>query len=685
MSMSSPLASTATGLLGSGGVAPSRTHPQAALAFRPDLEGLRGVAVLSVLAVHAFPDLLRGGFIGVDIFFVLSGYLISTILFRSIDAGRFSILDFYAARIRRLYPALCLVLIACLVFSVWFTFPSVSRQVGHHVAAGALFMSNIALWNEAGYFDAASETKPLLHLWSLGIEEQFYIVWPVAVLAMSRYRRWALLLIVTALVLSFVWNIAWVVDKPKATFFLPPTRFWELLVGALLAYLTVYRMAPVDWISERLPSSWKPQQRAGDLLSWAGMVMLAIALWLIDKTDHFPGWWALLPTLGTFALIAAGHTSTVNRHLLAQPVLRFCGAISYPLYLWHWPLLSFPVALGIAMSTELRIGILVTSVLLAVLTVQNFEKPVRSAPAGRTAPMGLFVLLIAIGASGWLVQRSDGWLNRYPVEIRAIASAEFASEYPAWRVDECFLRLGASPEQFSPACSDSQMGEGPSVFLWGDSHAAALYPGLSKLLAEQSTKPRLAQFTAALCPPLLVTPAQSSASCEAMTAFIVRKLVETAPDTVVLGGHWLRYSTSQSQQNITMAQLRTTVLWLKQIGVRHVVVFGQAPTWTIAQPRVVMAAWNRTHGVIERAFDHLDPASAALDEAVSLAVAGTGAQFVSPMSKLCNESGCLVAVHRRDGMHAVAYDNSHLGDEGSIELLSRSAAMLRQMLPLGKV
>ncbi|MBX9715447.1 MAG: acyltransferase, partial [Burkholderiaceae bacterium] len=330
-----------------------------AIAHRADIEGLRGIAVLSVLAVHSFPALLRGGFIGVDIFFVLSGYLISTILFRSVDQGRFSLLDFYARRVRRIYPALCLVLTASLAFSLWFTFPSASRHLGHHVAAGALFLSNIALWNEAGYFDVASEAKPLLHLWSLGIEEQFYIVWPLAVVVLTKYRRHALTWIVLGLVLSFALNIALVADKPKATFFLPPTRFWELMVGALLAYLTLYRDGPVAWLRHRLPEGSWVQAHAADVLAWSGMAMLVAALGLIDKTDHFPGWWAGLPTLGTFALIAAGSEASANRRVLCQPILRMYGTISYPLYLWHWPLLSFPVVLGIEMTTELRIMILV--------------------------------------------------------------------------------------------------------------------------------------------------------------------------------------------------------------------------------------------------------------------------------------------------------------------------------------
>ena len=189
------------------------------------------MAVLAVTAVHAWPELLRGGFVGVDIFFVLSGYLISTLIFRALQAGQFDLRDFYIRRVRRLFPALCTVLLACLLFSAFFTFPSQARQVGQHVAAGAVFASNLALWLEAGYFDAASETKPLLHLWSLGIEEQFYILWPLAALIVFRWRQHGLKIIVGLLLLSFALNVIWVVAKAKGTFFLLPLSQAHRMIG----------------------------------------------------------------------------------------------------------------------------------------------------------------------------------------------------------------------------------------------------------------------------------------------------------------------------------------------------------------------------------------------------------------------------------------------------------------------
>jgi len=213
------------------------THPK----YRPDIDGLRAIAVLAVVAFHAFPSWFKGGFIGVDVFFVISGYLISTVIFENLDKETFSFSEFYARRIKRIFPALIIVLIACLVFGWFALLADEYNQLGKHVAAGAGFISNIVFWNESGYFDNVSDTKPLLHLWSLGIEEQFYIVWPF--LLWFAWKRNFNILTITVLVCiaSFVLNIKGIKQDVVATFYSPETRFWELLSGSLLAWVTLYK------------------------------------------------------------------------------------------------------------------------------------------------------------------------------------------------------------------------------------------------------------------------------------------------------------------------------------------------------------------------------------------------------------------------------------------------------------
>ena len=657
--------------------APSTPASLSHAAHRPDIDGLRGIAVLSVLAVHSFPQWVQAGFIGVDIFFVLSGFLITGILLQSLEAGRFSYADFYARRTRRIFPALCLVLFACLVFSALYTFPAQARIIGKHVGAGALFISNFVLWQESGYFDVSSEAKPLLHLWSLGIEEQFYLVWPVAMVLLFKFKRRAVWLLCAALLASFVCNLVFVVVKPSATFFLPPSRFWELMVGALLAYQTRYHGGgPVAWLRLRLPAGSWAHRRTADAFSAIGLAMLLLALALIDKSVVFPGWWALLPTFGTFALLAAGPGAWINRHVLSQSVLRFYGAISYPLYLWHWPLLSFPVVMGIALTNEVRVMILIGSVVLASLTYELVEKPIRF---GRSGPRTLWVLcgaLALVGLGGLAMKQTDGLLFTVPESVRTIAATEFRFDYSDYRVDKCLTRLHQGPEIFSEDCIDRRDSSRKLVFLWGDSHAASLYPGLARVVADRQPGYRLAQYTGSACPPLLTTPASDNKYCERTNKFILQRLAEEKPDTVVLGGHWVLYGTEPAKVSAHMASLRETVRHLKSLGVRRVVVFGHLPTWTIPQPGVLMTHWRRTGAVAERSNEYLKSASVSYDKVIERAVEGTGAVFVSPIGHLCTAAGCQVSTFDQGVFHAVTNDEGHLTAQGSQLLVQRSAAAI---------
>ncbi|MET0265274.1 MAG: acyltransferase, partial [Duganella sp.] len=322
------------------------SHPK----YRPDIDGLRAIAVLAVVAFHAFPNIVKGGFIGVDVFFVISGYLISLIIFENLDQGTFSFTEFYTRRVKRIFPALILVLVACFAFG-WFALPADDfKQLGKHIAAGAGFISNFVLWNEAGYFDNSAETKPLLHLWSLGIEEQFYIVWPL--LLWCAWKRKFNLLTITVLVaiISFFLNVKGVKADATATFYSPQTRFWELLSGSLLAWFVVYKNESLQHVFSKVDGFlasliYRDRQAEGktlaNVLGFAGAFLLAYGFWRINKELNFPGKWALVPVVGTVSIIMAGADAWINRIILSNKIAVWIGLISFPLYLWHWPLLSF--------------------------------------------------------------------------------------------------------------------------------------------------------------------------------------------------------------------------------------------------------------------------------------------------------------------------------------------------------
>src|SRR5579859_3935441 len=264
-------------------------HGPHVIKYRPDVDGLRAVAVISVVIFHAFPTLLSGGFVGVDVFFVISGYLITSIIVSDLDDGRFSFATFYTRRIRRLFPALLVVLAACLVAGWFLLLPDEYQQLGKHVAGGAAFIANFIFWKEANYFDTSANTKILLHLWSLGVEEQYYLIWPALVLAVRKTRFNLALISIVLLVGSFAISVHSAATNPPAAFYSPLSRFWELLAGGLLAYFTQLR--PV--LRKPLPLV------LCEAMALLGALLLAVAIVKITPKTTFPGWWALLPVLGT--------------------------------------------------------------------------------------------------------------------------------------------------------------------------------------------------------------------------------------------------------------------------------------------------------------------------------------------------------------------------------------------------
>lgn len=336
--------------------------------YRPDIDGLRAVAVWAVLIFHAFPSDFAGGFVGVDIFFVISGFLISRILIEDIAADRFTLRDFYARRIKRIFPALILVMSVTAIAGWVILVGDEMNQLGLHIAAGAGFVSNLILWSESGYFDTASELKPLLHLWSLGIEEQFYIFWPLLLWGAFKLRVPILASIVGIALTSFILNIVMIDDDPTATFYSPITRAWELLFGSLLAWISLHS----TWLKD------KQSSLVSHVLSVTGAALLAGAMLIMTGERSFPGWWALMPVVGATCLIGAGQNGVINRYVLSTRPMVWFGLISFPLYLWHWPLLSFgQIVDGQQTKVGYRLVALLLSVLFAWLTVACIERPMR--------------------------------------------------------------------------------------------------------------------------------------------------------------------------------------------------------------------------------------------------------------------------------------------------------------------
>lgn len=429
--------------------------------YRPDIDGLRAIAVLAVVIFHAFPSLVHGGFVGVDIFFVISGFLISKHIWEELDAGTFSIKTFYARRVRRIFPALSIVLLACIAMGWVILTPSEYEQLGKHTVAGAAFISNIVFWKEAGYFDNAADTKPLLHLWSLGIEEQFYIVWPLLLAFFWRYTRnigWALLAV---MVVSLTYCVMLVRHDTVADFYSPLTRFWELALGAGLAYILALKPPP--------------SAASRSVISWFGLSLIFSAVIILNPGYAFPGAWALLPTLGAACLIYAGENTWLNRHVLSHRLLVWVGLISYPLYLWHWPLLSFArIMESETPAAGVRFWLLTASFMLAWLTYRFLERPVRARPKSRNIVLMLCLTMFLLGAAGLIVKKLDGFKSR---------------QFTMLNGDTSTITLGANRARLQNSCDISetkksifqyclQSGPKAQYALLGDSKGEALFYGL---------------------------------------------------------------------------------------------------------------------------------------------------------------------------------------------------------------
>lgn len=426
------------------------SHPK----YRPDIDGLRAIAVLAVVIFHAFPGRLQGGFIGVDIFFVISGFLISTIIFQNLDKSTFSFSEFYSRRIKRIFPALFLVLSSCFIFG-WFALLSEEfKQLGKHIAAGSAFISNFVLWSEVGYFDNSAETKPLLHLWSLGIEEQFYIFWPLLLWIGWKLRLNLVLVTIVVAAISFLLNILNVFENPTATFFSPITRAWELLFGTLLAWVTLYR-------KESIVSKINEHKIISNILSILGIGLLGLGFLTINKSVTFPGFWAVIPVLGTVFIIAAGPRAWINKFILSNKIVVWFGLISFPLYLWHWPLLTLAKIVSVeTLSIVSRLILVLISIVLAWITYKLIEKPFRSPAHSNLKVIGLIVAMSILGLLGLKSFFNNGFESREIVKYSEAIYSKEAREYEE--------KLTSSFKNYSG--SDLDKSDKPVILILGDSY-----------------------------------------------------------------------------------------------------------------------------------------------------------------------------------------------------------------------
>ena len=695
--------------------------------------------MLAVVVNHIMPSALWGGFCGVDIFFVISGYLIGMHLLQDIRAGQFSFLKFYARRARRLLPALIIVLVAVWCCGWVILTDTEYAALGQHITAAALFANNFVLSSESGYFDAPSTAKPLLHLWSLGVEEQFYLLVPLLLWLGSRSNQGSIRWVVWLSVASLLINVC----SPSPSFYLLSTRFWELGVGVAIGYMALprselaggattsgkmdyreivacalvlmfaaalaYGSKAQPWghdtvlatsglgvvfvlagsttqlaSARQQPSPWsrliamarEHQRLLREAGGVAGFASIALSLFAMTSTD-WPGPQTVLPVFGTALIIWAGPLSWVNR-LLSLRALVFLGGISYPLYLWHWPIIVFCRMLHYGNSAAGTLVPIFSAVLLAWCTRALIESPARFGRLWgrvvRPPPTWLMACgLVFAGLLGVSAFATHGYPSRYSPRLRAIANSPSSShEYQPYRENRCQFHPGASPA-FTPECTPPKRAGVPRILLWGDSHAAHLYPGLLSLQKNHDFD--LIQWTGAGCPPTRSHWEGELWDCEERRARELPQLDRLRPDTALLAARWDMYLLKGVSQEQILASTLDDIQWLQHLGVRNIVLFGPGPTWnsTLAGDLVRYMRIQHAEKIPERLGSVPEPVWR-LDATMAAQALAMRVQYVSVLHLFCDREGCLTVGDQHSAQPDLLFwDSDHLTTSGS-QFLVKAAA-----------
>ncbi len=641
--------------------------------YRREIDGIRAIAVVSVILFHAGARAFKGGFVGVDVFFVISGYLITTIILQDLQAGTFTLSKFYERRARRILPALFVVMAACLPLAWLWLFPDDLRNFAQSLAAVSVFASNVLFWRTSGYFDTATELKPLLHTWSLGVEEQYYVLFPLLLMACWRLGRRAIVALLLLIGLaSLMLAQSMVRVDPAATFYLLPTRGWELLVGALVAFQLSRTDQPAVGLATR------------QVLGLVGLAAIVVSIFGYDKHTPFPGVYALAPTLGTALIILyAGPQTWVGRWLGSRTCVGI-GLVSYSAYLWHQPLFALARLRNLEHPGD---GVMAALVLLtfglATLSWRYVERPFRGGQQVSRRQIfvwglvgsGFFIVLGIVGATtAWFEGRTSGerarFLKHFENSLPAWAYFERADIQKQLRAqcdfyDMARYRAGHPSmrpvTRIAPECHERTPRPGPALFIWGDSHAQHLYPGLRQALPQDW---QVLQVTTSGCTPALVGIDNAEDYCERSNWFALQAIARARPEVVLIGqneGHDVR-------------AMRRMAKALAEVGIHRVVFTGPTPHWTSELPKlVVRTLWDDPN---PRTLTGIDTRVLAADATLKAAFmtpdaadpTGHQMRYVSIIDHFCNTGGCLVYLGDDRMLGLTSWDYGHLTPPASVDL-----------------
>lgn len=633
--------------------------------YRREIDGLRAIAVVSVIFFHAGFQAFSGGYVGVDIFFVISGYLITSIIITEQSAGAFSLANFYERRARRILPALFLVLTVCLPLAWLYLMPRDMDKFSQSLVAVSTFSSNILFWRSSGYFETVAELNPLLHTWSLAVEEQFYLLFPIfLVLSWRLGKRWLIGLLSLTAAISLVGASWGVVAKPDFTFFMLPTRGWELLLGSFVAFY----FERVNY-----QESTKTANQVGSIL---GLLLISLAIFLYDKNTPFPGLYALIPTIGTALIILFATPQTIAGKLLGQKWIVGMGLISYSAYLWHQPLLAFSRHRDFSKSNQFTaLTICGVTFILAYLSWRFVEMPFRNKKwLSRKTIFFLSLtgslVFISLGLIGQVMHGNVGQLN----EQQKSFLAYFDNALPDWqyfekiRYEEKFrvecdfydiANYKAGRATKTPRISISNhcyqdSGKPKTLFIWGDSHAQQLYWGLKQTMPDDW---QILQVATSSCAPGIPDQGEKSEICEKANTFALKNIEALKPNVILIA------------QNVghNTAKMKIISDYLIALGVGKVVFAGPSPHWKVDLP-VVIAKRLMTNMPRYTSIG-LDASAIASDKDIKANFrTNSNIVYVSLIDYFCNETGCKTYLGANAEEGITSWDTGHITPLASYNL-----------------
>jgi peptidoglycan/LPS O-acetylase OafA/YrhL len=607
--------------------------------YRSDIDGLRAVAVLPVVGFHyQFMSFFPGGFVGVDVFFVISGFLITKIIYDDFESGKYSIVDFYNRRVRRIFPALFVMFFAILIMSYATQFSSEIDYVGKSIISSVFFVSNVFFYNSAGYFDGGLSSNPVLHTWSLSVEEQFYIIFPIIMSLLRSISAASKKRILTVLtLLSFSYSIMQTYIESTAAFYLVQSRAWELMLGGLVA------IGVFPNISHRY---------AIDAIGVAGLSAIVFAVVLYSETTPFPGLAAVLPCFGAAAIIYSGGCGRgLVYQCLSMSPLRFIGLISYSLYLWHWPLFVYASHLAVVGRWE-KVGLAIIAVAVSTASYYFVERPFRQKPfqltrvgtlgAAATAMATFTIVAVSLGS----VAES---IHPTPVEARRVLSYEHY-DAASMREGECFLTSRfKSFASFSKDKCLNFVTDKKNVLIFGDSHAAHLWPGYNAVYPNVN----FLQATASGCKPVEKT--EGEKRCTDLVNYIIYDYLQKVyVDTIILSARW---------KNSDIIDVLSSVDRLKKHA-RLVVILGPIEEYSFSLPRILANSILKNRNVDEFAHKYLRSDQQETDRIFSSSKFPDGVMYISVYSAMCKATCRLWA----QPSIPLQFDYGHLTKEGSAEL-----------------